>query len=523
MSRYRTHPPKLRSLLLLVLALGLLQGAMAQSAGSPLENRPEIRARLQFARVGGVFDPAYWLYTSDWFVYPNLFNWLVRWVPGSGGYQVEPDLAESWTVSEDGRTYTFYLRRGVQFHRGYGELTAEDVVFSYTRQMEDDTASFNSNLSEVASIVAIDDYTVELTLEEPNAAFMAAVVAWRPGLIVSKRAVEELGAEFRARPIGTGPFYLEEITATEEVVLLSHDDYFRGAPQISKLTFVHVGEESIALAALRSGELDIIWSRGNPEIAAALLQDPNITAERIVRFDSIQQVMFSPNFEITQDVLVRRALAHAIDTEAIGAAFAGLDEPTRVLLGQDPVGEVPMYEYDPQLARALLAEAGYPNGFPVSMMFQTREPEATLAAIVAANWQEIGLDVRMEGMDATSTFDRRNSFDFEVTISSVGRPADLDLLLSDLFLSTSLPPGGQNYFRYAVDEVDDLLLAARRTTDPDARNELYHQVHVRVMTDLPIIPLSYQVFMAAWRDPVVTMETGRNNNFWGETIEIVDR
>lgn len=509
-----------------VLGMGyLLFGGVgnAQAEGSSDASRPEIRARLQFARPGGIYDPAYWQYTSDWFVYPNLFNWLVRWVPGSGGYQLEPDLAESWAVSEDGTVYTFNLREGVMFHRGYGEMTAEDVVFSYTRQMEDENASFNSNLAEVESINALDDHTVEIRLEEPNAAFMAAVVAWRPGLIVSKRAVEELGESFRTSPVGTGPFYFDQVTPTEEVVLIAHDDYFGGAPPISRLTFVHVGEESIAMAALQRGELDIIWSRGNPEVAAALLQDPDIHAERIVRFDSIQQVIFSPNFEPTQDVLVRRALAHAIDTEAIGAAFEGLDEPTRVLLGQDDVGSVPSYEYDPERARELLAEAGYQSGFPISIMFQTREPEMTLATIVAANFSEIGLDVRMEGMDATSSFDRRNSFDFDVTVSSVGRPADLDLLLSDLFLSTSLPPGGQNYFGYDEEDVDELLLSARRTTDPQQRNELYHDIHVRVMTDLPLIPLTYQVFVAAWRDPVAYVATGRNNNFWGGTIELVDR
>lgn len=512
--RARVAPTVLRYFASLAL---LLLGFQAFAQDGAADPRPDIKARLQFATPGGIYDPAYWRYTSDWFVYPNIFNWLVRWVPGSGGYQLEPDLAESYEVSADGTVYTFHLRSGVQFHGGYGEVTADDVVFSYQRQMDDESSSFFSDLEPVVSIEALDERTVQLTLEAPNAAFLSTVVAYRPGFVVSRAAVEERGEGFAQNPIGTGPFEFVALTDASEVQLRAFDDYFRGPPEVATLTFAHIGEEQVAVAAIKSDEFQIIWTRGNPEAAAALGADPEIQAETIIRPDSVRHIAMSPNFEPTQDVLVRRALAHAVNRDLIAQALPGLEVPADAVYAAGE-GEVTTYDYDPELARELLAEAGYPDGFPVTIMFQTRAPEDILAEIVRSAWEEIGLDVTLEGMEATAAFDRRNSFDFDVTITSVGRPADPDLLFSDLFLSGSVPPGGSNYFQYEA--IDDLILAGQRESDPAARAEIYDRAHARVMEDLPIIPLSYQAFTAAWREPVLGMAHGQNNNFWGETIDI---
>jgi len=501
----------LLAFVLLISGLAAPSVALAQE-----ESRPELTVRLHFGRPGGIFDPAYWQYTPDWFVYPNIFNGLVRWVPGTGGSQLEPDLAESWEVSEDGTVYTFHLREGIQFHRDYGELTSEDVVFTFDRQLQDETASFNSQLADIVDVSAPDRYTVQITLAQPSASFLATIVAYRPGLVVSKRAIEELGEDFNTSPIGTGAFVFEERTASDEIVLVSNDGYFRGPPEVAKLTFAHIGEEQVAVAALQRDEFQIIWTRGNPEAITALQADPEISVEVNTVPSSVRHIAFSPNFEPTRDPEVRRALAYALDKTLIEQALPNLEVPAHVVYFDDP-GEVPTYDYDPELAREMLAAAGYPDGFAVTIMFQTRPPEAILAELVAASWEAIGLDVTLEGIDAVSAFDRRNALDFEVHTTSVGRP-DPDLLFTSLFLSTSLPPGGSNYIGY--DAIDDLILAARRTNDPQERNDLYNQAHRQVMIDLPIIPLSYQAFAVAWREPVVGMKHGLNNNFWGETIQI---
>jgi len=496
-------------------------GAAVSPGWTQEDTRPELRVRLQFARPGGIFDPARWRYTSDWFVYPSLFNWLVRWKPGTGGSQLEPDLAERWAISPDGLTYTFFLRKGVQFHRGFGELTADDVVFSFRRQMADPKMSFYEDLQQVAQVEAVDRYTVRIRLREPNAAFLATVIAYRPGVIVSRRAVDQLGDGFARNPVGTGPFVFERLTAGREVTVAANDRYYRGRPSVRRITFQHIPDEVVAAEALIKGEFQIIWTRGSPEAVAVLRRAPGVKTERVIVYDSLRHIAMNPNFKPTQDVRVRQALSYAINRQQIEAALPGLELPTDLMRSNRLLGgsaNVPRYPYNPERAKQLLAAAGYPNGFRVRIMYQTRSPEDILANIVQSAWRAVGIDASLDPAEPTAAFDRRNRFDFDVTVTSVGRPADPDLFFSDLFLSTSKPPGGSNYFGYSG--VDSLILAGRREQDPAKRQRIYEQVNKKLMSDLPIIPLSLQVFTAAWRSPVVSVTSGRNNNFWSETIKV---
>lgn len=522
-ARYGMRIGLIALLVAVILQVALFDSQLVRAQDSSQGSGPDIAVRLHYGRAGGIYDPAYWQYTSDWFIYPTIFNWLIRWVPGSGGSELEPDLAESYELSSDGLHYTFHLRSGVQFHDGYGELTADDVVFSYQRQIDDADASFNQDLSNVESVTALDELTVRITLREPQPSFLPMVVAYRPGIIVSRAAVEERGAEFASRPIGTGPFILRGINEADEVITVAHTEYFQGAPPVSSIRFVHVGEEAVVAAALMSGELHFIQTRGNPEVVEQLLNNPEIRVERRIQYDNLLQVQFSPRFEPTQNVLVRRAMAHAIDRDLFMQALPGLDEAAYVarpdtMYGGVSLDEVPTYPYEPATAIQLLAEAGYPDGFTVRLMHATSATEATIAAILAENWRAIGLDVIEEPTELTAAFDRRNTGEFDVTFSATARPGDPDLLFSNVFHSSGTPPGGSNYIGYSA--VDDLIDAARVELDPDVRADLYRQAQAQVMTDLPIIPLVYRAFAAAWRDPIESMVPGVVNNFWGGTIRV---
>ncbi len=510
-------------LLVSLLVAAVILPLLPQTLSAQQDPRPAIRARLQFARAGGVYDPARWRYTSDWFVYPSIFNWLVRWKPGPDPKELEPDLAEKWSVSPDGLVYTFQLRRGVQFHKGFGELTAEDVAFSYQRQMSDPQMSFREALQNVKSVEAVDRYTVRFTLKERDAPFMWTVASYRPGLIVSKKAVEQLGGTFTRSPVGTGAFEFVELTPTGEVVLKAHDAYFRGKPAVRQITFVHVGDENTAAAALRRGDLQIIQTRGNPEVVRLLRQDPNVRTARVIELYNLFQVQFGPNFKPVQDVRVRRALAHAIDRRAIAAALPGLDEMAMVMRPPELFGgssDVPTYPYDPNRARQLLREAGYPSGFPITFMIQKREPETTVAEILAAQWQAVGLDVRLDVLDATAAFDRRRQGKFDITISATSRPGDPHLFFWDVFHSDAVPPYGSNFFHYADRDVDALIDAGRITINETHRAQIYRALQRKLMTDLPIIPLFYRHLEMAWRSPVQSLVPGAFSMFWGETIKV---
>ena len=511
---------RLRAFGLIVLMVAAAGLAAVTDSSAQADGRPELRIRLQFAAPGGIFDPAKWRYTSDWFVYPSLFNWLVRWVPGTGGSQLEADLAERWTASPDGLTYTFVLRKGVQFHKGFGELTAEDVVFSFRRQVGDEKMSFARAFEQVARIDAVDRYTVRMRLKEPNAAFLSSIIAYRPGIVVSKKAVEQLGEEFAKNPVGTGPFILERVSA-RDVVVVANDQYFRGRPEVKRITFSHIPDEVVAATALVKGEFQIIWTRGNPEAVRQLQQTQGVKVQRVIVYDSVRHVAMNPTFKPTQDVRVRRALSYAINRQQIAAALPGLELPTDVMRSNRLFGgslDVPRYSYSPDKAKQLLVEAGDPTGFRVRIMYQTRSPEDILANIVQSSWRAVGIDASLDPAEPTAAFDRRNRGDFEVTVTSVGRPADPDLFFSDLFWSAAKPPGGSNYFAYSA--ADDLILAGRRELDRSKRERIYKDLHTKLMIDLPIIPLSLQIFAAAWRPPVVSVINGVNNNFWAETIKV---
>jgi peptide/nickel transport system substrate-binding protein len=505
-----------------VVALALLCALLAalSAPAAPTDPRPDLRVRLQFQRPGGIYDPARALSGSDQFVLPSFYNRLVRPKPDSPSGDVEPDLAERWTVSSDGLIYTFYLRRGVRFHRGFGELTADDVAFTFQRQMGNRAMRSYAELQDVAAVEALDHYTVRIRLVAPNASLIPGVVAGLTGYIVSRRAVDQLGEEFARNPVGTGPYAFERLTAGREISVLAHDGCFRGRPEVQRIVFAHIAEEVIAAAALLKGEFQVIWTRGNPEAVRMLREAHGVGTERVAAYDSLRHVAFSPRFAPAQDVRVRRALSHAINRQQIAAAMPGLEMPTDAIRSLHLVGgggSVPRYAYSQQRARALLAEAGYPRGLRVRLLHQTRDLEIVLAQIVDAGWRAVGLDVVLEPMEATATLDRKMSRDFEATVDTV-TGIDPNHFFTRLFHSAAAPPAAFNYLGY--DDADDLIAAARRETDPTRRRALYERLHRQLMTDLPVIPLSNQVAVAAWRDPVAGMVNGRNNQFWSETIRI---
>lgn len=504
------------AVLALVICVGVTGGTFAQP-----DPRPELRVRLQFARAGGVYDPARWKYTSDWFIYPNVFNWLVRWTPGPDPKELEPDLAEKWTVSPDGFVYTFNLKKGVQFHEGYGELTADDVVFSFQRQLDDPNMVFHEALSPIKSIEALDKYTLRITLKARDGSFMWTVISYRPGLIVSKKAVQQLGAAFAKKPVGTGPFEFVELTPQGQVILKAFDRYFRGRPAVRQLTFVHVAEENTTVEALRRGDLHIIWTRGNPEAIKVLRADSKVKTVRVIEYYNLFQVQFSPKFKPAQDARVRRALASVIDRRVIAQALPGLDEMAEVMRPPQLFGgtnEVPTYPFDQNKARQLLTEAGYANGFPLTLMVQNREPETTVAQILVSQWKVAGINVRLEVLDPTAAFDRRAKGDFDVTISATARPGDPHLFFWDVFNSEAAPPHGSNFFHYK--DADALIDAGRLTIDEARRVQIYKALQRKLMTDLPIIPLFYRAYVLAMIPPVRDMTPGAFSMFWGETIQV---
>lgn len=208
----------------------------------------------------GQLDPHISSKTQDMCVMGWMFNGLVRLKPGSMDLNsLEPDLAERWESSPDGLTWTFYLRKGVQFHHGYGEFTADDVVYSLNRAKDPKTSGFSSDYASFSSVEAVDPYRVVIKLTSPVPSLLALVSNYHGGNIVSKKAGEELGENFKSKPIGTGPFAFEEYKAKQSVTLVAHKDYFRGAPKIDKIIYRYLPEVASRELAFTNGELDLTY------------------------------------------------------------------------------------------------------------------------------------------------------------------------------------------------------------------------------------------------------------------------
>src|SRR5712692_3846094 len=231
--------------------------------------------------------------------------------------EVEPDLAESWKISADGTQWTFTLRRGVQFHKGFGEMTAEDVKFSFERQIKRAPGTrFGVNLEMIKAIEVVDPYTVQITLKAFDPVFPLRMAGYQQGYIVSKKAVEKYGEQFKWNPVGTGPFFFDRHSPRERVVLKAFDGFHRGRPQIDEVHWFDVPEDATKLIGLEKGTFDLVYPEATTADFDAQVRKMGAVIDR--RGPGSQERIYinmtKPPFD---DIRVRRAFMHAIDRKAI--------------------------------------------------------------------------------------------------------------------------------------------------------------------------------------------------------------
>jgi peptide/nickel transport system substrate-binding protein len=301
--------------------------------------------------------------TTAWMMYDTLV-----WVDDDGN--IVPALAESWDISADGSEYTFKLRKDVTFHNDE-PFNADAVVFSWERAKE---GGFEySNLWQLAtSVEKIDDYTVKITTDGPDALFLSTVADnWA---IIPPKYFQEVGQEgFNEHPIGTGPFVFVEWAKGDHITMKANPNYWQeGVPKIETLIFRPIPESATRVAAIQTGEVDIV-TRLSSEEAKSLLGVPNVTVikypvERVyyVAFNNLTTGQGQP----TEDPNVRLAMNYAVDVQAIvDSLFDGFAQPAIgfVTTGELGYDNAATFGYDPEKAKQLLAEAGYPDGFEMGM------------------------------------------------------------------------------------------------------------------------------------------------------------
>lgn len=426
----------------------------------------------------GTLDPQLLNSVTDQQMTTNLFEGLAQ--HELGGVAVEPDLATEWQSNEEGTSWTFQLREGVQFHDGYGELKASDVVFSLTRLTSEELASPNASLVRAISEVRAEgDYTVVIELAEPDPSLLDKLASPYTA-IVSEAAVTEKGEEFGRDPIGTGMYQFDHWTPGQETVLTAFEDYWGGAPALAQVTYKPIPDVTTLNNAFAADELDLIQVT-DPDILAGYEGDDRYTIDStpglITRFMGMKS-----DVEPFDDPRVREAVTLAIDRDAmLEGLFAGISTPATGILSPSvnhATENILDYSHDPDRARALLAEAGLPDGFEVTFSVPNIDRFTRPATVIQQDLAKVGIQVNIEVMEAQSFLAALATPEgLQMFILSRGQDATPDRVLSTWFSSATIP--ANNWTRLVDPEVDQWLADATSTMDEDVRADLFAKVQER--------------------------------------------
>lgn len=393
----------------------------------------------------------------DEVVYANVFEGLTRFGPDGS---INPALAESWEISEDGLNYTFHLHEGVTFHDGTA-MDAEDVKFSFDRARAEDSTNAQKGLfADIASIDVVDPTTVKITLSQPNGNFLFNM-AWGDAVIVAPESANTNSTD----PVGTGPFKFAEWVQGDRVELVKNEEYWGAPVALDSATFKFIGDPTAAFAAMMSEDVDAFPNFPAPETLPQLEADPRFSV--IVGSTEGETVMAMNNKrEPFSDPKVREAIAHAINRqEIIDGAMLGNGTPIGTFFPPTNVAYLDMTgisEYDPEKAKALLAEAGYPDGFETTFQLP---PVATYARrggeIIAAQLREVGIEAELINVEWAQWLAGPFKGDYDLTIVSHTEPFDIGAFANPDY-----------YFGYDSADFQATIAELNNTTDPERRIEL---------------------------------------------------
>lgn len=416
-------------------------------------------------------------------IFELVYSTLVRF---DENMAVAPELAESWEYSDDGLTLTFSLVPGVKFHNG-DELTSEDVKYSFERILDEETgAILRSFFLDIKEIETPDPLTVVMTLENPNAALLSNM-AIDNASIVSKKAAE--AGLLDQEMIGTGPFKVAEWQPDNLLRLEANEDFFiEGLPRLDGIEMRVIPDESSILAGLRAGTID--WAIvEDPRVAILARGEETLNTERAPSL-AYHVLGINNTREPFTDERVRQAISCAVDRQQIiDLASLGEGQVTGPLTSpfyRQAPSELECYTQDLEKARALLADAGYSDGFSFKVMTTSVEPATALADAQSIQSQlaQIGIDVEIEVLEQGIYVDRWLAADFDAWAGLNSGSPDPDFLLFRYWHST----GNLNYVPgWSDPEIDGLLENGKTVVDSEERKAIYQEVEAKLVEAAPWI------------------------------------
>jgi len=458
-------------------------------------------------------DPAIGYDWQNWSMIKSLFDGLMDYVPGTT--TLRPGLASSYEISDDGTVFTFHLRAGVKFHNGR-EMTADDVKYSLDRVTNPATQSpgagfFGSiagydamadgSATALAGVEVIDPLTVRISLARPDATFLH-VMALNFASVVPKEAVDAAGADFGKLPVGTGAFKLAEWTIGQRLVFARNTDYWRaGEPYLDQITF-EVGQEPIvALLRLQNGEIDVPGDGIPPAKFTEVMADP-AQAARVVEGGQLHTGYITLNVKMPpfDNVAVRQAVNMAINKDRIVQIINGRAVPATQPLPPSMPGYTQGYagySFDPEAARKMLADAGFPSGFETELYVMNTDPNPRIAQAIQQDLSNVGINAALKSLAQASVIAAGGEPDQAPMIWSGGMAWIADFPDPSNFYGPILGcagavQGGWNWSWYCNPALDDEAATADSITDPakvDERMAMWSDIYMKVMADAPWVPV----------------------------------
>ncbi|MFZ5918031.1 MAG: ABC transporter substrate-binding protein [Chloroflexota bacterium] len=453
-----------------------------------------------------MIDPHRAVEFSDGTVLPLVFEGLVAF--GADG-EWKGVLAESWDVSADGLTWTFHLRQGVKFHNGR-EMTADDVIYSFGRILDENTgASMRSYFTKIGSYEAVDPYTVKFVLTGGAGTFLSELGLGSRAAIIARECVTQDGTV--VHPIGTGPFEFLWWKPGEEFRVKRFDDYWGQVAKIDEAVFKFIPDDTVRLTALQTGEID--WMRRIPYDQVVKIQGEPIEGVEMALLYESRTVRF--NFNCTRppfdDPRVRQAIAHLIDKDAYNEAiWYGVGNPHNQPFSPGSFLELPVDDPyrsgDIEAAKALLAEAGYPDGLEINAI--SHVPYKNSWEFLVAVFSQVGITVNVEYMDSAQWTKQAKELDYDAMLASQSGIYHWDRTYSyfEQASSASWLVGG-----YQNDAVSELLAKGRNEADLTVAKEYYTQILQLTQDDMAAVFIGAEPDVQVWRTWVEGYEPNASN------------
>lgn len=453
-------------------------------------------------------DPAMYTNITDMQIANNIFDALVNFKLGSA--KIGPGLATDWTLTNDGKSIEFKLREGVQFHKGYGELTSADVKAHFDRMANPDTGSpMKATLGQTGyqSAEVMGDYQVRLNFSQPASA-VPYLLGQQMGMIPSADAVDEKGDKFSFDPVGAGPFKFEKFEPQTKTELSAFEDYWRdGQPKVKTAIYKPIPESQTAWSAFQSQEIDIKRVNSAERLQQLKKKDYVKISKAvglITRFAGI-----NCQVEPFTNKKVRQALNYASNSKAVvEEVFPGMSKLAESFMApgvkHQTTEGVKQYPYDPEKAKTLLEEAGYPDGFETTWWVPNIGRFTKPAKVFQNNWAQVGIDCEVKIKEVGAYVGKIFSGEHEIPlfIHSLGQDPVPDFYMYDSFHSKAWPPNGSNFWLYQNDQVDQWLDQVTSETDTEKRAELFAKIERQVTEDAPGIWIDHEKFIFPTQDYV---------------------